>query len=91
MGAIIVLCVLFGVWMVIAAIRRHPRSEAGSLTGLAGATVQLLGIATGVFTIAIATAGNDPDTLLVLFKAFLVVYVVLAVVGMLAMFSGSHR
>jgi peptidoglycan biosynthesis protein MviN/MurJ (putative lipid II flippase) len=85
-------CVLFGVWILVAAIRPHPGSEAGSLTGGSRVFVRLMGIATGVWLIAVAVAlfGHDLHALLGIIEAFSVLYIVVAVVWMLAALAGGR-
>jgi hypothetical protein len=79
-----VFCVLSGLTFVIASLRPHPGSEAGSLTGGSRVLVQVMGIATGVFTIAIGLFAGDPGALLGIFLTFAVLYGIVAVVLILA-------
>jgi hypothetical protein len=85
------LCVLFGSAFVVTSIRPHRGSEAGSLSGGSRAFVQLLGIGTGVWLIAMAIAlfGHDPGAVLAIVVAFSVLYIVVGVLFVLAALAGG--
>lgn len=92
-GAGVVCMLLFGVFFVVAPIRPHPNSDAGSFTGGSRVFVQLMGIATGVWLIAVTVAllGHDLNALQVLFEAFLALYIVAGVGILAALARGPGR
>ena len=84
------LCGTFGVFFLIAPLRPHPSSEAGSLTGGARVLVQVMGIGSGMWLIALAIAmfGDDGDAALRIIMVGSVMYLI-GVVIMLAMLAGG--
>jgi peptidoglycan biosynthesis protein MviN/MurJ (putative lipid II flippase) len=88
------LSMLFGVFLIAASIRPHPGSEAGSLSGVSRTLVQVMGVATGVWLIALAIAlfGHDLGAVLDVFIVFGVLYGAVAVIVVLAaLFGGTAR